>query len=95
MGALVSWSVRLIQLRDGVNAALEAARNEKKIGKSLEAHITLVRAQDQADNLTALAGEVPGPVGRPVHRLRRGGVGRARLCTPRGATPPSPVCGYW
>ena len=32
----------------------EAARNEKKIGKSLEAHITLVRAQDQADNLTAL-----------------------------------------
>ena len=53
MGALVSWTA-LIQLRDGVNAALEAARNEKKIGKSLEAHITLVRAQDQADNLTAL-----------------------------------------
>ena len=53
MGALVSWTA-LIQLRDGVNAALESARNEKKIGKSLEAHITLVRAQDQADNLTAL-----------------------------------------
>ena len=35
MGALVSWTA-LIQLRDGVNAALEAARNEKKIGKSLE-----------------------------------------------------------
>ena len=32
LGAAVSWS-SLIQLRDGVNAALEAARNEKKIGK--------------------------------------------------------------
>ena len=59
MGALVSWTA-LIQLRDGVNAALEAARNEKKIGKSLEAHITLVRAQDQADNLTALQEKFQG-----------------------------------
>ncbi len=37
---MLQWSV-LIQLRDGVNAALEAARNEKKIGKALEAHLIL------------------------------------------------------
>ncbi|MEA4932470.1 MAG: isoleucine--tRNA ligase [Lawsonibacter sp.] len=37
---MLQWSV-LIQLRDGVNAALEAARNEKRIGKALEAHVTL------------------------------------------------------
>ena len=40
LGAAVSW-ISLIQLRDGVNAALEAARNEKKIGKSLEADVHL------------------------------------------------------
>ena len=34
------WAA-LEQLRDGVNAALEAARAAKKIGKALEAHITL------------------------------------------------------
>ncbi len=38
---MLRWSV-LAQLRGGVNAALEAARAEKKIGKSLEAHVTLV-----------------------------------------------------
>ena len=42
LGACVSWSM-LIQLRSGVNAALEAARNDKKIGKALEARITLVK----------------------------------------------------
>ena len=38
---MAQWAV-LAQLRSGVNSALEAARNEKKIGKSLEAHVTLV-----------------------------------------------------
>ncbi|MCI9121004.1 MAG: isoleucine--tRNA ligase [Oscillibacter sp.] len=44
LGAAVSWT-ELIQLRNGVNAALEAARAEKKIGKSLEAHVVLVKDQ--------------------------------------------------
>ena len=39
--AMLRWSV-LSQLRTGVNAALEAARADKKIGKSLEACVTLV-----------------------------------------------------
>ena len=39
--AMQRWSV-LSQLRTGVNAALEAARADKKIGKSLEACVTLV-----------------------------------------------------
>ena len=34
-------------LRDGVNAALESARAQKKIGKSLEAKVTLVTQQPQ------------------------------------------------
>ena len=38
---MIRWAA-LSQLRDGVNVALEAARNEKKIGKALEAHVTLV-----------------------------------------------------
>ena len=38
--AMDRWE-RIIQVRDGVNAALEAARNEKKVGKSLEAGISL------------------------------------------------------
>ena len=50
---MTKWE-KIIEVRDAVNGALETARAEKKIGKSLEAHITLVRAQDQADNLTAL-----------------------------------------
>ncbi|MDE7261222.1 MAG: isoleucine--tRNA ligase, partial [Oscillospiraceae bacterium] len=46
-----SWD-EIIKVRDTVNAALEAARNEKKIGKSLEAKVTLrvkdpVRPTDQ------------------------------------------------
>ena len=39
---MLRWSV-LEQLRDGVNAALETARAEKKIGKALEARVTLVK----------------------------------------------------
>ena len=34
------WDIR-IKLRNVVNAALETARNEKKIGKSLEAKVVL------------------------------------------------------
>jgi len=41
-GMTESWA-RLTQVRDGVNAALEAARNDKRIGKSLEAKVTLVK----------------------------------------------------
>ncbi len=41
----VSWAM-VIQLRNGVNAALETARAEKKIGKSLEARVTVVRSRD-------------------------------------------------
>ena len=45
LGAMVSWA-ELIQLRTGVNAALESARAEKKLGKSLEAHVVLVKDPD-------------------------------------------------
>ena len=38
---MLRWS-SLAMLRDSVNAALETARNEKKIGKALEAHVILV-----------------------------------------------------
>ena len=47
---MVQWAT-LRQLRDGVNAALEKARADKKIGKALEAHVTLA---DQGGNLEML-----------------------------------------
>ncbi len=47
---MMQWNA-LRQLRDGVNAALEVARAEKKIGKALEAHVTLA---DQSGNLEML-----------------------------------------
>ena len=37
----------LIRVRDGVNAALEKARADKRIGKSLEAKVTLVKDSDE------------------------------------------------
>ena len=46
LGDMVSWGTMTL-LRDGVNAALESARNEKKIGKSLEAHITIVTREEK------------------------------------------------
>ncbi|MGM9592207.1 MAG: class I tRNA ligase family protein, partial [Oscillospiraceae bacterium] len=49
---MARWDA-LKQLRDGVNAALEAARNEKKIGKSLEAHVTLVTDGPAAESALA------------------------------------------
>ena len=44
--AMAKWDT-LFALRNDVNLALEAARNEKRIGKALEAHVTL-SAQDDA-----------------------------------------------
>ena len=46
LGDLVSWGTMSL-LRSGVNAALESARNEKKIGKSLEAHVTIVTREEK------------------------------------------------
>ena len=43
---MAKWD-KIIAVRDSVNLALEAARNEKKIGKSLEARVSLtVPAED-------------------------------------------------
>ncbi|MBQ7491406.1 MAG: isoleucine--tRNA ligase [Clostridia bacterium] len=42
------WDV-LIQLRDGINAKLEEARAAKLIGKSLEAHVTLVTGKPEGE----------------------------------------------
>ena len=54
-GDLSRWNV-LQTLRDDVNGALEKARADKKIGKSLEAHVTLVKAApSQVDLAQALA----------------------------------------
>ena len=51
---MISWA-SLRMLRDGVNAALEKARADKKIGKALEAHVTLVKdAAYPNDNLQSL-----------------------------------------
>ncbi|MBE7007608.1 MAG: isoleucine--tRNA ligase [Ruminococcaceae bacterium] len=44
-GDLSRWE-QLRLLRDDVNGALEKARADKKIGKSLEAHVTLVKSAD-------------------------------------------------
>ena len=55
---MLRWST-VITLRDGVNAALEAARADKKIGKSLEANITLVKGgnTDNLKNITDAFGD--------------------------------------
>ena len=53
LGDMVSWA-SLRMLRDGVNAALETARAEKKIGKALEAHVTLVANAEGKENLEAV-----------------------------------------
>ena len=46
--AMAAWA-ELIKVRDTVNGALEAARNEKKIGKSLEAQVNLAVPRELAD----------------------------------------------
>ena len=45
--AMAKWDV-LFALRGDVNLALEAARSEKRIGKALEAHVTLDARDDAA-----------------------------------------------
>ena len=50
---MAKWE-KLIEVRDAVNGALETARAEKKIGKSLEAHVTLVKDAASHDNLAPL-----------------------------------------
>lgn len=50
--AMEKWDT-VIRLRSDVNAVLEAARAQKKIGKALEAHVTLCAAD--ADTMSALA----------------------------------------
>ena len=47
---MISWA-GLQMLRSGVNAALEAARADKKIGKALEAHVVLVTDETGKGNL--------------------------------------------
>ena len=47
----------LRQLRDGVNAALEQSRADKKIGKSLEAHVTVVTAAGAPDEICTQAAD--------------------------------------
>ena len=46
--AMAAWD-KLVKVRDTVNAALETARNEKKIGKSLEAKVDLTVPQELAN----------------------------------------------
>ncbi len=46
--AMVAWD-KLVKVRDTVNGALETARNEKKIGKSLEAKVDLTVPQELAN----------------------------------------------
>jgi isoleucyl-tRNA synthetase len=49
--ALVGRWERLLGIRDRVNAALEAARQEKTIGNALSAHVTVTAEGDDADLL--------------------------------------------
>ncbi len=53
---MTRWNA-LEQLRDSVNVALEAARAAKKVGKSLEAHVTLVTDKPVAQSNLALTKE--------------------------------------
>ncbi len=53
---MAKWDV-LFALRSDVNGALEAARNEKRIGKALEAHVTLAASDaDAKEALSRVAG---------------------------------------
>ena len=61
---MAKWD-KIVSVRDAINAALEAARNEKKIGKSLEAKVDLTVPAEDA----FLAENTRSSVGRPVHRL--------------------------
>ena len=52
-GNMISWA-SLQMLRSGVNAALEVARADKKIGKALEAHVVLVVDEAGKGNLQSI-----------------------------------------
>jgi len=51
--AMAAWS-GLIDVRNTVNGALEAARNEKKIGKSLEARVTIPAGRIAGSRLVSM-----------------------------------------
>lgn len=54
--ALARWD-KLISVRDDVNGVLEAARGSKRIGKSLEAAVTLhvgKEAREQVDSISGM-----------------------------------------
>ncbi|MCD8548895.1 MAG: isoleucine--tRNA ligase [Aeromonadaceae bacterium] len=51
------WA-QLLAVRSEVNKALEAARNDKRIGGSLQAEVTLFAADELADKLAALGEEL-------------------------------------
>jgi len=53
-GTMEKWE-QVIALRNDVNGVLEAARNEKRIGKSLEAQVTLYAGEEAKAALAALA----------------------------------------
>ena len=55
--AMAKWD-RIIAVRGAVNAALETARNEKKIGKSLEARVSLTVPAEDAFLTEMDAGEL-------------------------------------
>jgi len=77
--AMERWAV-IEALRDQVNAALEAARSGKKIGKSLEARVTLRAADpDSLSGGAAARGVSADRTGRVAAAVARcaGGVGRA------------------
>ena len=55
--AMAKWD-RIIAVRNAVNSALEAARNDKKIGKSLEAKVALTVTAEDAFLTEMDAGEL-------------------------------------
>ena len=50
---------RVVALRDEVNLALEAARNEKRIGKPLEAHVVLTADGEEYDFIEGMLSDMP------------------------------------
>ena len=63
--AMAAWD-KLVKVRDTVNGALETARNEKKIGKSLEAKVDLTVPQELANQKFMDADELADPPVRCV-----------------------------
>jgi isoleucyl-tRNA synthetase len=57
-GLVERWS-RLIEIREGVNKAIETARQRKVVGNSLEAHVTLRAGADRWPLLERYRAELP------------------------------------